>query len=193
MSQANAENSTSAPITRRAVEQQIDALINLLDHLDPDPDLEPSLGFTDPQAWYGETQDGPSYAGNANAGDDREADDEREPPVDDEPSLGWLQGIGYTNEQLNQDGHEHFWANHDAGSGLEEDQSDDEPDSDGERNLGWSNEGAQLGEWFADHQEQESTSPEWPAPHPTTPLPTRRRVAPPVPTIPMSVCTRVTL
>lgn len=77
------------PITREQIERHVDALIDLLDTLDGDPDLEPSLGFTDVQDRYGESQVGPDFAANANAGDDREADDEREPDVDDEQSLGW--------------------------------------------------------------------------------------------------------
>ena len=77
------------PLTRHQIERHVDALIDLLDTLDGDPDLEPSLGFTDVQDRYGDTQDGPNFVANANAGDDREYDDEREPGVDDEPSLGW--------------------------------------------------------------------------------------------------------
>jgi hypothetical protein len=73
------------PVTRRQVEAQIDALIDLLDTLDTDPDLEPSLGWTQPSGHYLETPD--QLLANANAGDDREDDDEREPDVDGEPSL----------------------------------------------------------------------------------------------------------
>ncbi|HWM81646.1 MAG TPA: hypothetical protein VNQ56_06240 [Pseudolabrys sp.] len=188
MSQASAENTTNPPISRRDVERQIDALIDLLDHLDTDPDLEPSLGFT--EHLFNLSQAGPDFAANANSGDDRELDDEREQPVDDEPSLGWL-SAGILAEKADQDSWS-FWANHDAGSGLEEDQSDDEPDSDGERNLGWANEGAQLGEWFGDHNEAEAGSPEWLAEPPVRKRPTGRKM-PDAPTIPASLCTRLTV
>lgn len=78
------------PISREQIERHVDALIDLLDTLDGDPDAEPSLGFTDVQDRYGDTQDGPNFAANANGGDDREDEhDGREPAVDDEPSLGW--------------------------------------------------------------------------------------------------------
>ena len=87
MSQANAENSTVLPVTRRQVEAQITALIDLLDTLDADPDAEPSLGWTQSSGHYLETP--ADLLGNANAGDDREDDDEREPDVDGEASLGW--------------------------------------------------------------------------------------------------------
>lgn len=75
------------PISREQIERHVDALIDLLDTLDADPDLEPSLGFTENP--YNPTQIGTDYAANANAGDDREEEDEREPSEDGEPSLGW--------------------------------------------------------------------------------------------------------
>jgi len=53
-------------ITRTRVEAAIEALVALLDDVDGDPDLEPSLGY------------------NCYGGDDRELD-----TSDDEPSLGW--------------------------------------------------------------------------------------------------------
>ena len=86
MSQANAENSTSASISRRDVESQIDALIELLDTLDPDPDAEPSLGSVNPST-YGEPL--PWAAGGS---DDREDEhDGCEPDEGGEPSLGWTE------------------------------------------------------------------------------------------------------
>lgn len=86
---ADSANTTTLPVTRHQIERHVDALIDLLDTLDGDPDAEPSLGFTDVQDRYGETQDGQNFTAYANAGDDREEEDEREPAVDDEPSLGW--------------------------------------------------------------------------------------------------------
>lgn len=91
MSQANAENSTVLPVTRRQVEAQIDALIDLLDTLDTDPDLEPSLGWTQASGHWLETPD--QLLANENAGDDREEEDEREPHEDSEPSLGWTDNL----------------------------------------------------------------------------------------------------
>lgn len=84
------------PISREQIERHVDVLIDLLDALDGDPDAEPSLGFTDVQDRYGETQDGTNFIANANCGDDREEEDEREPGVDDEPSLGWTTEINQT-------------------------------------------------------------------------------------------------
>jgi hypothetical protein len=75
------------PITREQVEAHVEALIDLLDSLDADPDLEPSLGFTDTPHWA--SQDHADFMANGNGGDDRELDDEREPSEDGEPSLGW--------------------------------------------------------------------------------------------------------
>ena len=69
---AVATHTTPTTISRQIVEAQIDILIDLLDSLDGDVDLEPSIGFTNIQDRYGESQDGPNFAGNANAGDDRE-------------------------------------------------------------------------------------------------------------------------
>lgn len=87
MSQANAENSTVLPVTRRQIEAHVDALIDLLDTLDADPDLEPSLGFT--ESHYNPTQIGTDYSANANAGDDREDEHNGAEPEEPEPSLGW--------------------------------------------------------------------------------------------------------
>lgn len=102
---------TPAPISRQVVEAQIDLLIDLLDTLDGDPDLEPSLGSTDVQDRYGETQDGLNFIANANGGDDREYDDEREPDVDREPSLGWTDsvkqaGLAWAGHPADQDDRE---------------------------------------------------------------------------------------
>ena len=90
MAQASSENTTPLPVTRQAVEAQIDALIDLLDTIDADPDLEPSLGWqTGNQSPEHHVQDAIDFTGNANAGDDREDEDEREPDFDGEASLGW--------------------------------------------------------------------------------------------------------
>lgn len=87
MAQASSENTTTLLVTRQMIEAQIDLLIDALDQYDPDPDAEPSLGFT--EDFYNPTQVGPNFTANANAGDDREEEDEREPSEDGEPSLGW--------------------------------------------------------------------------------------------------------
>lgn len=91
MSQAVAEDTTNLPVTRQVVEAQIDLLIDMLNTIDADPDLEPSLGFSNggyrPED---QRQEGFGYAMNANAGDDCEDEhDGGEPDVDGECSLGW--------------------------------------------------------------------------------------------------------
>lgn len=91
------------PAGRKAIEQQIETLIAILDELDGDPDLEPyladfrtdatddreddpvdrgepSLGWTDMEARYG-CSPTPSY-------DCEEEHDGREPDADSEPNLG---------------------------------------------------------------------------------------------------------
>jgi hypothetical protein len=87
MRKAKAKSNTTKPITRQAVEAQIDLLIDLLNAIDPDPDAEPSLGWTQASGHWLETPD--HLLANANGGDDREEEDEREPSEDGEPSLGW--------------------------------------------------------------------------------------------------------
>lgn len=87
---ANAKTSTPTPISRQVVEAQIDLLIDLLDQLD-DPDAEPSLGFSNggyrPED---QPQEGLALHMNADSGHGLEDEhDGTEPPVDDEPSLGW--------------------------------------------------------------------------------------------------------
>lgn len=91
MSRANAENSTVPLATRQQVEAQISLLIDLLDQLDPDPDLEPSLGFsTDGHRPEDQVQEGDAYDVYWDAGDDHEGEHTgEEPDVDGEPSLGW--------------------------------------------------------------------------------------------------------
>lgn len=68
------------PLTRDAIENEIERLIDLLDVVDPDPDLEPYLAGFD---WQGDDREGdldaPGYPG-LSEGDDN---------PDDEPSLGW--------------------------------------------------------------------------------------------------------
>ncbi len=146
------------PISRQAVEAQIDLLIDLLNTLDADPDCEPSLGWTSSLGHYLETPS--DLMGNANCGDDREGDDsDYEPDTDAEPSLGW-RGAGCFPELDNQTGAD-FHLNADHGAENEDDHDGREPDVDDERNLGWANEGAQLGQWYGDHQEQEAASPEF--------------------------------
>lgn len=91
MPKAKAKSTTPRPITRQAVEAQIDLLIDMLNQMDGDADMEPSLGFTTggymPEL---HKQAGPGFHMNANAGDDCEDEhDGGEPDVDAEPSLGW--------------------------------------------------------------------------------------------------------
>lgn len=112
------------PLTRRDIEQHVDALIDLLDTLDADPDLEPDLG----------------------SGDDREGDDpDLEDGADSEPALGWT-GASCSPENQSQDGPA-FCLNADAGRDLEDEHDGREPDVDGEASLGWRNEGGQTGQW----------------------------------------------
>lgn len=62
----------------QAIEEEVERLLAILDLLAPDPDMEPSLAWTDSEIWHGEYRDDrpPNL-------DDREADD-----ADAEPSLG---------------------------------------------------------------------------------------------------------
>lgn len=92
---ADAENTTPTPITRQAVEAQIDLLIDLLDQIEPDPDLEPSLGFSNggyrPED---QPQEGNSFHSYWDAGHDHEDEhDGAEPSEDSEPSLGWTDNV----------------------------------------------------------------------------------------------------
>ena len=87
MPKAEAKPTTPTPITRQVVEAQIDLLIDILNDLDADSDMEPSLGW--PDSPYQPAQAGYGFTANANAGDDREDEDEREPDPYDEPMGGW--------------------------------------------------------------------------------------------------------
>jgi hypothetical protein len=84
MSQADSTHSTTPPeipadaVPRAAVERAIEALVALLDALDPDPDLEPNGDEEPSLGWTGEGR------GMGDGGDDRELD-----TANDEPSLGW--------------------------------------------------------------------------------------------------------
>lgn len=94
MPQADSINTTNPPISRRDVESQIDLLICLLDTLDADPDLEPSLGFsTGGHRPEDQPQEGDALHLYWDAGDDHEDEHTgEEPDVDAENSLGWGQG-----------------------------------------------------------------------------------------------------
>ncbi|ABE62813.1 hypothetical protein Nham_2015 [Nitrobacter hamburgensis X14] len=88
---AKAKSTTPKPIRRQVVEAQIDLLIDMLNTMDGDNDLEPSLGFSNggfrPED---QPQEGFGFAMNANAGDDCEDEhDGAEPTEDGEASLGW--------------------------------------------------------------------------------------------------------
>jgi hypothetical protein len=109
--------------------------------------------------------------------------------ADMEPSLGFTTG-GYMPELHKQDG-PGFHMNADSGRDLEDEHDGAEPDDDKERWLGWANEGAQNFGPEGIYADCEATTPEWPAEHPKWQPPKRRTVAPPVPTIPMSMCKRV--
>jgi hypothetical protein len=128
---ADFPDSTTLPeISRPFVEAEIERLIDLLDTLDPDPDLEstadeePWLGAPDARtgSWFGPR--------TACGGDDREED-----TGDDEPWLGAanpdfqlssLIGIARTREtsQLS-------WCSHGSSDDRER-EYDDEPDQSGE-------------------------------------------------------------
>jgi hypothetical protein len=64
----------NTPISRATVEQQIEDLISLLDFLDGDPDLEPSLGWQVDYLGYFPQDPSNGY----DTGDDREDDCEDE-------------------------------------------------------------------------------------------------------------------
>ena len=157
--------------SRKRREALIEVLIASLDATDPDPDLEPALGWQGATGFLGEStnQDDPDFHLNADAGIGLGS----EPDQHDEPSLGWT-------EMVRQDGEN--W--HGAGHDLELDHADKEPE------LGWCNE---TGRHYSGSPaiDAEATSPEWPAESPRVQPPERRRVAPPVPVIPMSMCRRV--
>jgi hypothetical protein len=83
---------------RRAAMDEIERLIAFLDATEPDPDAEPSLGWqTGNQSPEHHSQAAPDFSADGNAGDDREEEDEREPPVDDEASLGWTDNPNQAN------------------------------------------------------------------------------------------------
>jgi hypothetical protein len=102
------------PLTRQDVERQIDLLIDLLDQLDADPDLEPdpdledeadhepSLGWSAGFVPEFQRQEGRGFYMNQNRGHDledehcgAEPEDDSEPDVDGEASLGWT---SHTNQ-----------------------------------------------------------------------------------------------
>jgi hypothetical protein len=87
MVKATANSTTRKRISRQQVEKLISILVDHLDQFD-DPDMEPSLGYCS-TSWEHAPQTGVDFTGNANHGDDREEEDEREPPEDGEASLGW--------------------------------------------------------------------------------------------------------
>lgn len=83
------------PISREQIERHVDALIDLLDTLDADPDLEPSLGFSNggyrPED---QPQEGDAFHSYWDAGHDHEDEhDGAEPSEDSEPSLGWTDNL----------------------------------------------------------------------------------------------------
>jgi hypothetical protein len=111
MPQADSSDTTNLSITRQDVEAQITLLIDLLDTLDTDPDLEPdqdledgaddepSLGWTAGFPPEFQRQEGRAFYMNANGGQDLEdehdgcePEDDSEPDVDGEYSLGWGTG-----------------------------------------------------------------------------------------------------
>jgi hypothetical protein len=125
----------------------IEALVNLLDTISPDPEAEPSLGWTSGQAASGR------YAPNSasdleqplgwtapegRTGRNVPDPEEREPDTGFEPSLGSV-------DSLNQQG----WA---AGNRTElEDEHDGrKPDVDGEPELGWTEREARTGQYPID-------------------------------------------
>lgn len=111
------------PISREQIEQHIDALIDLLNTLDTDPDMEPDL---------------------ADAATDREDES------DYEPSLGWT--AGFMPEWQRQEGRG-FYMSADGGQDMEDEhcgcepEDDSEPDVDAENSLGWGSGDKQFGEW----------------------------------------------
>lgn len=103
---------------RPSIGTTIERLINMLDDLDQDPDLEPSLGVPERHpglGWGGTEAIEDAWRLSANA-DDREAEDECEDVcedegaqqdlegdnADDEPDLGWCEnyGMGVTDRRM---------------------------------------------------------------------------------------------
>jgi hypothetical protein len=101
---AKAKSTTAKPINRQAVEAQIDILIDMLNTMDGDTDLEPSLAFsTGGYRPEDQPQEGYGFAMNANRGIDLEDEhcgaepgEDAEPDVDSEHSLGWGTGDSQT-------------------------------------------------------------------------------------------------
>jgi hypothetical protein len=117
MPQADSTDTTNPPVTRQQVVAAIDSLIDLLDKIDddtdlePDPDLEdgadeePSLGWSIGFTPEFQRQAGRGFYMNADGGQDledehdgREPEDDSEPDVDAEYSLGWGTGDSQTGQ-----------------------------------------------------------------------------------------------
>lgn len=117
---------------RLSISATIERLVDMLDAMEPDCDLEPTLAAPEnhcsARGWI-ETRDrsGDQTHWAESADDDREDDDEREPDQDDEYSLGW-------SDQGSQE----------ALHGCDELEDDErEPDQDAEYSTGWTNQGSQ--------------------------------------------------
>lgn len=164
---------------RLSISTTIERLIDMLDTMEPDPDLEPYLGSGDDRegedGYAGEADLEPSlgWAANGQHGQhanfasdwgDLEADD-----ADDEPSLGapetrfaganYSPSYGPLAPSVAPIGSQERWAI--GGRDDREDDGDDrEPDNDEELSLGWENEGSQATLRAANDDEPELGWPE---------------------------------
>lgn len=101
----------------RAIEAEVERLIAILDLLAPNPDCEPSLGWTNTEVWWGEY---PPHRDGCHAGDDREADYVRRDArygrisatADDEPLCGSVHCHGNVSEAVRycDPWDQEFWA-----------------------------------------------------------------------------------
>lgn len=95
------------PPIRMRIARHIEEMIDLLDALDGDPDLEPSLGYT-PKGYAVDSVDRTTDQTRWAQGRDGDDDDvDREPDVDDEPSLG---STGGTAAGIDWPGGAQAWA-----------------------------------------------------------------------------------
>ncbi|RUW43005.1 MAG: hypothetical protein E5W15_06950 [Mesorhizobium sp.] len=131
--------------SRKALSMSITALIDMLDDLDPDPDLEDTA---DDEPSLGWTARGPAASSNlfldgrGSAYDDREADDSDYEPNGDEKDSSWAVGGGkgahWCEDAEDGGDHEHNLGWREAGS-LSGDLACFGDGDDVEPSLGWTN------------------------------------------------------
>ncbi|AZO38650.1 MAG: hypothetical protein EOS81_10555 [Mesorhizobium sp.] len=131
--------------SRKALSLSIEALIDMLDDLSPDPDLEDSADDEPSLGWTGRGPEASSNMfldGRGSAYDDREADDSDYEPNGDEKDTSWAVGGGkgaHWCEDAEEGGdHEHNLGWREAGS-LTGDLACFGNGEEDEPSLGWTN------------------------------------------------------